>query len=230
MYFVELSLFPAFKVMIDSFVKQLVPIAVIIVILRVSDISLSFAVGSTQTNVAAKQIADCMHEVFEINLGFNRLQKLYDSLSCVNQDTDIKRLLYSITEPAAARLNASVRFLQDLSNKVQKFSSETHHHVNDTQCCRGLNDTSGSTIFSDRLRSLVDLTTGCSIRQLAFNGSQESFKLNNELSNGFKDNFHKSSVVAWQYYGSVDGEYVQYPANTRYCEGSTSVQLDPRFK
>lgn len=212
----------------NSFLKQVVTVFVISVILSNCDLSISLVAGTTQTNAAAKQLADCLHEVFERNLGFNHLQKLYDSLSCANQDIDVSRLLNSITEPAAARLNASVKVLKDLSKKVQQLSSETEK-VNITKCCRGRNDTSGSTHFSDKLRSIVDLTTGCYIRQSTLQSAQNSSRLNSDLLNGFRKNFNKSSVVAWQYYGSIDGEYVQYPADSRYCDGNTS-QFDPRFK
>ncbi|KAL9972842.1 hypothetical protein ACROYT_G019223 [Oculina patagonica] len=212
--------------MTNSLFKQVVTVFVIFVILSNSD--LSFVAGAAQTNAAAKQLADCLHEVLERNLGFNHLQKLYDSLSCASQDIDLSRLLNSITEPAAARLNASVKVLKDLSKNVQQLSSETKK-ANVTKCCRGRNDSSGSTHFSDKLRSFVDLTAGCSISQSTLQSAQNSSRLNSELLNGFRRNFNKSSVVAWQYYGSIDGEYVQYPADTRYCDGNTS-QLDPRFK
>lgn len=210
--------------MTNSFLKHCFTVFIILVVLCTSNLSL--AVGTTQTQSAAKQLADCLHEVFERNLGFNHLQKLYDSLSCANEDTDLSRLLYSITEPAAARLSVSVSFLKDLVKKVQPLSSETQKGNITSRCCRRLNDTNGSTHFNDKLRSVVDLTTGCSITQSTL---QNSSRLNNELLNGFRKNFNKPPVVAWQYYGSVDGEYVQYPANTRYCDGNTS-QFDPRFK
>lgn len=225
---VKSGLFHALEVMRRS-LKQLVPVVFMIAILRETDSSLSFADGCNQTNAAAQQIAHRLHEVFEKNLGFNRLQSLYDSLSCVNQTTDVKRLLNSITDPAAARLNASVKFLQELSATLHQLSSKTHHE-NVTECCKYLNGTSVTTFFSERLRSLVDTTTGCSIKHSALSGERESFILNAELSKRFKDNFKGSPVVAWQYYGSIDGEYVQYPGNTRHCEGTSSAQFDPRFK
>lgn len=215
--------------MTNSFFKQVVTVFVSSMILFNSDLYISRVAGAAQTNnTAAKQIADCLHEVFEKNLAFKHLQKLYDSLSCANQDVDALKLLYSITEPVSVRLNASVRVLKDLSGKLQQVSSETQK-VNITKCCRGLNVTSGSSYFSDKLRSFVDLTTACSIRQSAIQSAQNNSRLNNELLNGFKRNFNKSSVVAWQYYGSIDGEYLQYPASTRYCDGNTS-NFDPRFK
>lgn len=210
----------------NSFLKHYFTVFIIFVLLCTSNLSISLAVGTAQTQAAAKQLADCLHEVFERNLGFNHLQKLYDSLSCANEDIDLSRLLYSITEPAAARLNVSRSFLKDHVKKVQPLSSETQQVNSTSTCCRQMNDTNGSTHFNDKFRSVVDLTTGCSIAQSTL---QESSRLNSELLNGFRRNFNKSPVVAWQYYGSIDGEYVQYPANTRYCDGNTS-QFDPRFK
>lgn len=223
-----MPLLPVCKAMTNSFLKQLFTVFVISVILGNRDLSISLVAGTAQTNAAAKQLADCLHEVFERNLGFNHLQKLYDSLSCANQDIDVSRLLYSITQHAADRLDTSVRVLKDLSKKVRELSWETQN-VNITKCCLGRNETSNATHFSDKLRSFVDLTTGCSIRQSTLQSAQNSSRLNSELLKGFRRNFNKSSLVAWQYYGSIDGEYVQYPADTRYCDGSTS-QFDPRFK
>ena len=214
--------------MTNVFLKQVVTVFLSSMILFNSDLSTLPVIGAAQTSTAAKQIAECLHEVFEKNLGFKHLQKLYDSLSCTNQDDDATKLLHSITEPAAARLNASVRVLKDLSRRLQQVSTETRK-VNISRCCRGLNGTSGSSHFNDKLRSLVDLSTGCSITQSPLQSSQNNSRLNNELLNGFKRNFNRSSVVAWQYYGSIDGEYLQYPASTRYCNGNTS-DFDPRFK
>ena len=214
--------------MTNVFLKQVVTVFLSSMILFNSDLSTSPVTGAAKTNAAAKQIADCLHEVFEKNLGFKHLQKLYDSLSCADRDDDATTLLHSITEPAAARLNASVRVLKDLSRRLQQVSTETQK-VNISRCCRGLNGTSGSSHFNDKLRSLVDLSTGCSITQSPLQSSQNNSRLNNELLNGFKRNFNRSSVVAWQYYGSIDGEYLQYPASTRYCNGNTS-DFDPRFK
>ena len=214
--------------MTNVFLKQVVTVFLSSMILFNSDLSTLPVTGAAQTSTAAKQIAECLHEVFEKNLGFKHLQKLYDSLSCTNQDDDATKLLHSITEPAAARLNASVRVLKDLSRRLQQVSTETQK-VNISRCCRGLNGTSGSSHFNDKLRSLVDLSTGCSITQSPLQSSQNNSRLNNELLNGFKRNLNRSSVVAWQYYGSIDGEYLQYPASTRYCNGNTS-DFDPRFK
>ena len=214
--------------MANSILKQVVTIFASSMILFNSDLSIPPVTCAVQTNTAAKQIADCLHEVFEKNLGFNHLQRLYDSLPCANQEVDASKLLHSITEAAAARLNASARVLKDLSRTLQQVSSGTQK-VNITRCCRGLNGTSGSYHFSDKLRSPVDLSTGCSITQSSLQSAQNNSRLNNELLNGFKRNFNKSSVVAWQYYGSIDGEYLQYPASIRYCNGNTS-DFDPRFK
>lgn len=215
--------------MTNSFLKQVVTVFVWSMILFNSDLSSVTAVtGATSTNTAAKQISDSLHEVFEKNVGFKHLQKLYDTLSCANQNVNASKLLHSIIEPAAVRLKASVRVLKDLSRRLQQVSSETQK-VNIAGCCRGLNDTSGSSHFSDKLRSLVDLSTGCSIRQTALQSAQNISRLNNELLSGFKKNFNRSSVVAWQYYGSIDGEYLQYPTSTRYCHGNSS-NFDPRFK
>ena len=198
---------------------------VIFVILGPCIPSLWFFVESkdTQANLA-NQLAICLHKTFEENTGFNHLHKLYDSLSCVSQNNYGKRLLHNITEPAAARLNTSMRFLQDLSKKVQQLSSK-FQRINVTKCCQ---NSTFPTQFSDRLRSSVDLTKGCSISESS-RDSEDSFKLNSALESGFQENFNESSVVAWQYYGSINGEYLQYPANERYCDGSTS-QFDPRFK
>lgn len=214
--------------MTNLFLKQVVAVFASSMLLFNSDLSASPVTGAAQTNTAAKQIADCLHGVFEKNLGFKHLQKLYDSLSCANQDDDASKLLHSITEPATARLNASVRVLKDLSRTLQQVSIETQK-VNISRCCCGLNDTSGSSHFSDKFRSVVNLSTGCSITQSPLQSSQNNSRLNNELLNGFTRNFNSSSVVAWQYYGSIDGEYLQYPASTRYCNGNTS-NFDPRFK
>lgn len=207
--------------------KQVVAVFLSSMILFSSHLSTSPVTDAAQTNTAAKQIADCLHEVFEKNLGFKHLQKLYDSLACAKQNDDTSKLLNSITEPAAARLNASVRVLKNLSKTLQQVSTETQK-VNISRCCRGLNDTSGSSHFSDKLRSLVDLSTGCSITKSTLQSTDINSRYN-ELLGGFKRNFNRSSVAAWQYYGSIDGEYLQYPASTRYCNGNTS-DFDPRFK
>ena len=214
--------------MTNSFLKQVVTVYVSSMILLKSDLCIPPVTCAVQTNTAAKQIADCLHQVFEKNLVFKHLQRLYDSLSCANQDVDASKLLHSITEAAAARLNASARVLKDLSRRLQQVSSGTQK-VNIARCCRVLNDTSGSSQFSNKLRSLVDLSTGCSITQSSLQSAQNNSRLNIEVLNGFKRNFNKSSVVAWQYYGSIDGEYLQYPASTRFCNGNTS-NFDPRFK
>ena len=225
---VEVPIFIFCKAMTNSFLKKLVAVFVSSMLLFNSDLSISSVTGTAQMSTAAKRIADCLHKVFEKNLGFKHLQKLYESLSCAHQEVEASKLLHSITRPAASRLNASVRLLKDLSRRLQQVSSEPQK-VNISRCCRGLNDTSGSSHFSDKLRSLVDLSTGCSITQSALQSSQNNSRLNNELLDEFKRNFNKSSVVAWQYYGSIDGEYLQYPASTRYCDGNTS-NFDPRFK
>ena len=213
--------------MTKFFLKPVVTVFVSSMILFNSHLSTSPVTDAAQTNTAAKQIADCLHEVFEKNLGFKHLQKLYDSLSCAKQSDDTSKLLNSIIEPAAARLNASVRVLKNLSRRLQQVSTATQK-VNISRCCRGLNDTSGSSHFSDKLRSLVDLSTGCSITQSTLQSTDNNSRYN-ELLGGFKRNFNRSSVVAWQHYGSIAGEYLQFPASTRYCNGNTS-DFDPRFK
>ena len=214
--------------MLNSSSRQFVTLLLTFVIMGPSaPSSVSFVESKTDalTNVAS-QLAVCLHKAFEENTGFNHLHKVYDSLCCVNRDTDARQLLYNVTEPAAARLETSMRLLQDLSKKVQRRTSISHI-VNVTQCCQE-NSNSSLTHFSERLHSSVDLTRGCSIRENS-QDSENSFTLNSEILNGFQENFNKSSEVAWQYYGSINGEYLQYPANTRHCEGSTS-QFDPRFK
>lgn len=210
---------------LSTFSRHVFLLFVIFVILGPCIPSLWFFVESkdTQANLA-NQLAICLHKTFEENTGFKHLHKLYDSLSCVSQNNYGKRLLHNITEPAAARLNTSMTFLQDLSKKVQQLSSK-FQRINVTKCCQ---NSTLPTEFSDRLRSSVDLSKGCSISESS-QDSQDSFQLNSALESGFQENFNESSVVAWQYYGSINGEYLQYPANERYCDGSTS-QFDPRFK
>ena len=211
---------------LNTFSRHVLLPFVIFVILGPCIPSLWFFVESKdalQTNIAS-QLGACLHKTFEENTGFDHLHKLYDSLSCVSQNNNGKRLLYNINEPAAARLNASMRFLQDLSKKVQQLSAK-FQRVNITKCCQ---NSTFSTEFSDRLRSSVDLTKGCYISESS-EDSEDRFKLKTALVSGFQENFNQSSVVAWQYYGSINGEYLQYPANERYCDGNTS-QFDPRFK
>ena len=209
---------------LNTFSRHVILLFVIFVILSPSSLWFFVESKDTQANLA-NQLAICLHKTFEENTGFDHLHKVYDSLSCVSQNNYGKRLLHNITEPAAARLNTSMSFLHDLSKKMRQLSSK-FQRVNVTKCCQNL---TLPIEFSDRLRSSVDLTKGCSITESS-QDSEDSFKLQSAaLVSGFQENFNKSSVVAWQYYGSINGEYLQYPANERYCDGSTS-QFDPRFK
>ena len=180
----------------------------------------------------ADQLAVCLHRAFEENTGFDQLHKLYNSLSCVNRNDPGKHFLHNITEAAAVRLNASKGFLHNLSKTVQQRPRfRGGNATNYTNCCQE-NSTDFSTEFSDRVRFSVDLKKGCSIRQYSQGSldSEDSYELNTELLSSFQENFDKSPLVAWQYFGSINGEYLQYPANARYCEGTSSQRFDPRFR
>ena len=211
---------------LNSFVTKVLSFSVIFVILGPSIASGIFVESKENQRNAASQLAVRLHKAFDENTGFYHLHKLYSYLSCVNQNFDGKRWLHNVTEHAEVRLNTSMRFLQDLKKRVQQLLSNVRRE-NVTKCCRdNLNATLAQ--FNDRLLSSVDLTKGCFVGETS-EISQDSVILHSELLNGFQRNFNKSSVVAWQYYGSVNGEYLQYPANTRYCDGSNS-QFDPRFR
>lgn len=208
------------------------PLPLIFVILGGIIQSSPFFVESKDAQVNfADQLAVCLHRAFEENSGFNQLHKLYNSLSCVNRNDHGKQFLHNITEAAAVRLNASKGFLHNLSKKVQQLSSKFQggNTTNYTSCCQE-NSTDFSPVFSDRVRSSVDLRKGCFIRQYSQGplDSEDSYELNTELLSSFQEMFDKSSLVAWQYFGSINGEYLQYPVNARYCEGSS--QFDPRFR
>ncbi|XP_068702229.1 VWFA and cache domain-containing protein 1-like isoform X1 [Montipora foliosa] len=179
----------------------------------------------TQANLAS-QLADSFQEAFVKNTGFDYLHTVYDSLPCVYQDNYGKQLLENITKPARDRLNTVITFLQNLNENLQHISSK--YQLSNVSCCCQGNEPSSLTVFHDRLQSFVNLWKGCTISE-SYQGSQDDLRFNSELLNGFRENFNKSVLVSWQYYGSINGEYLQYPSNKRHCEGNAS-NLDPRFK
>ena len=154
------------------------------------------------------------------------LHKLYKNFSCVARDTDGQQLLRNITKHAEARINSSRRFLQGLRERMQLPSADSLQG-NVIGCCRENSDVLRIQ-FNERVRSFVDLTKGCFIRDSS-GTSQDNVEFSSELLSFYEGHFNESETVAWQYYGSIDGEYLQYPANTRYC-GGNSLQFDPRFK
>lgn len=170
----------------------------------------------------AGQLADSLHDAFRKNAGIDYLYRLYDSLSCVHQDNHGKTLLENITKPAVDRLNSTMKFLQDLERNLQQISSN-FQRPNVSYCCQ-----ENATSFDERVLSSVDLKQGCTISE-SYQGTDGDLTFNSEVLSGFQKNFNKSSLVSWQYYGSINGEYLQYPSNQRHCDG-TSSNFDPRFK
>lgn len=170
----------------------------------------------------AGQLANCLHDAFRKNAGIDYLHRLYDSLSCVHQDNNGKTLLENITKPAVDRLNSTMKFLQDLKKNLQQFSSKSQR-TNVSYCCQ-----ENAKSFDKRVLSSVDLSQGCTISE-SYEVTDGDLTFNNEVLSGFQKNFNKSSFVSWQYYGSVNGEYLQYPSNQRHCDGNSS-KFDPRFK
>ena len=170
----------------------------------------------------AGQLADSLHDAFRKNAGIDYLYRLYDSLSCVHQDNYGKTLLENITKPAVDRLNSTMKFLQDLERNLQQISSN-FQRSNVSYCCQ-----ENATSFDERVLSSVDLKQGCTISE-SYQGTDGDLTFNSEVLSGFQKNFNKSSLVSWQYYGSINGEYLQYPSNQRHCDG-TSSNFDPRFK
>ena len=170
----------------------------------------------------AGQLADCLHDAFRKNAGIDYLHRLYDSLSCVHQDNNGKTLLENITKPAVDRLNSTMKFLQDLKKNLQQFSSKSQR-TNVSYCCQ-----ENAKSFDKRVLSSVDLSQGCTISE-SYEVTDGDSTFNNEVLSGFQKNFNKSSLVSWHYYGSVNGEYLQYPSNQRHCDGNSS-KFDPRFK
>ena len=174
------------------------------------------AAGIADASIKAKVIARSLHDSFEDNLGFSYLQTLYDSLHCVKKDLNAKTVLRKLVQPATARLQVFSTALQKYNIVAENVSVVTGKENIATDCCR-----TTSTHYSDRFHASVDLSSACVVNK--GNGS-----LVMELVGGFSKTLNDSSDVLWQYYGSIDGEYLQFPASRRYCNGSSS-QFDPRF-
>lgn len=203
---------------------RVLPFFTIIAVLVVRP-SQSWLVHEVEKN-SANRLATCLYKVFQQNTGFDMLHKLYKNFSCVARDTDGQQLLRNITKHAETRINNSRRFLQGLRERMQLPSADSLQG-NVTGCCRE-NSNVLRIQFNERVRSFVDLTKGCFIRDSS-GTSQDNVEFSSELFGFYEGHFNESETVAWQYYGSIDGEYLQYPANTRYC-GGNSLQFDPRFK
>jgi hypothetical protein len=165
----------------------------------------------------AEQLSFEVNNVLEKNFGLTIFQSLIDQALYQRISSQGSELLNNISIAVDEKLQDVLRTL--LSNKVlletELLKDRPFRTVN---CC----DRRGKLRYDARFRSNVDTNSSCVIPH------RGNSYLTSRLEENYKRNVLSSKAIKWQYFGSNNGSYHQYPRSEHRC--AKEEIFDPRLR
>lgn len=180
-----------------------------------------------KTRMQAEKISQELHGILEQNTGKQQLEKAYKTTSCSSvtkekPDTFLRGLVLSIekrfNDTQTALLHSKVSVSSHGTGNITQGKVETS--VQD--CCTNIQR---PLPYVARFRAEVNTSVAC--ENIHVSPSYNKTKKKHIFST-FRSNFKVSSAVSWQYFGSSQGNYLQFPSSSRVCNSTNA--FDPRFK
>lgn len=166
----------------------------------------------------AQQVSREMESVFQKSIGLIKYQRLIDRASYQMMSSKGSVLLSSISSDADKKLGDALRTL--ISNKASlETLGKDRQAFKIVDCCMSRN----ISIYDERFRTYVDRNSSC------VDPSRDTSHLSSTLVEKYKSNVLSSKAIKWQYFGSTNGSYHQYPASGRRCIKEGAI-FDPRLR
>ena len=166
----------------------------------------------------AEQLSREVKNVMEKNSGLTKFQSLIDQASYHTFTAQGNELLNNISIGVDEKLEDVVRTL--ISNKLLLESEflQKDRSFSTVDCCASR----GKLRYDARFRNNVETNSSCVITP---GGNTH---LTARLQDNYKRNVLSSKAIKWQYFGSRDGSYHQYPSSEQRC--SKQEKFDPRLR
>jgi hypothetical protein len=166
----------------------------------------------------AEQFSVSVNNVLEKNSGLLEYQNLVDQASYRTISTQGSEFLNNISIAVDRKLQDILRTL--ISNKVKLEAQllEKDRSFKAVNCC----DSRGKLRYDGRFRDNIDRNSSCVIL------SRGDSYLTSSLEKDYKLNVLSSNAIKWQYFGSSNGSYHQYPRSEHHC--SKDGTFDPRLR
>ena len=166
----------------------------------------------------AKQFSVAVNNVLEKNFGLLEFRNLVDQASYETVSTQGGEFLNNISNAVDKKLQDILRTL--ISNKVLLETQifEINRPFRTVNCC-GSRD---KLRYDSRFRNNIDRNSSCVIL------SGGSSYLTSSLEKNYKRNVLSSNAIKWQYFGSSEGSYHQYPKSEHDCPKQDI--FDPRLR
>ncbi|CAB4030977.1 Hypothetical predicted protein [Paramuricea clavata] len=166
----------------------------------------------------AEQLSFEVNNVLEKNFGLTKFQSLIDQALYQRISSQGSELLNNISIAVDEKLQDVLRTL--ISNKVLL---ETELILKDrpfrtVNCC----DRRGKLRYDASFRSNVDRNSSCVLPP------RGNSYLTSRLEENYKRNVLTSKAIKWQYFGSNNGSYHQYPRSEHRC--AKEEIFDPRLR
>lgn len=181
------------------------------------------AKSSIQQNSAkierwAEQLSFEVNNALEKNFGLATFQNLIKQALCNINSVHGSEFLNNISVAVDGKLQDVLRTL--ISNKlvIESESLQKGRTIKAVSCC----GSSAKLRDNARFRNNVDRNLSCVITTGVNSYLTESLEVN------YKRNVVSSKAIKWQYFGSSQGSYHQYPGSEHHC--SDEEVFDPRLR
>ena len=166
----------------------------------------------------AEQLSLEINDVLEKNFGLTKFQSLIDQASYHTIATQGSELLNNISIAVDRKLRDVLRTL--ISNKVLLETEllQKARPFKTVNCC----GSRGKLRYDARFRENIDRNSSCVIT------SGGNSYLTSSLEESYKRNVLSSKAIKWQYFGSSNGSYHQYPRSEHRCDKEEI--FDPRLR
>ncbi|XP_028405667.1 uncharacterized protein LOC114528242 isoform X2 [Dendronephthya gigantea] len=156
----------------------------------------------------AEQLSIKLETILEKNFGLRKFHKLIDEALFKTTSLQATELLDNISIAVDGKLQEVLKTL--ISNKMFLESElhQKHRSYTSAQPCCG---SRSNLRYDARFRSSVDRNSSCVIT----NGANSYFT--SSLEKNYKTNILSSKTIKWQYFGSSNGSYHQYPSSQQHC-------------
>ncbi|XP_048589597.1 VWFA and cache domain-containing protein 1 isoform X2 [Nematostella vectensis] len=169
----------------------------------------------------ASQVSAQLHATFESNLHAAKLQTLYQNVEFSNApSTNPHDILQAIARGIEHKFNETINALLNAKTALTNTGASNTRII---ECCAM--PAIARANYSYRFRAMLNTSVACKTRNPKDSGIIQG---ENSLVKTFRNNLVDSSVISWQYFGTSTGNYLQFPASGKVCNGSSS--FDPRFQ
>ncbi|EDO48211.1 predicted protein [Nematostella vectensis] len=177
---------------------------------------------STTLQTAPGELAKKLAELAINGLGTSEMQGYYDKLTFKSLDLNGNSILNDLATRFANKLQTKVTIARKIKDAVEVSYAKSATVTSRTECCKA--DTRWLK-YDSRFRTKVNLDEMCVIISGA--ASSNPKQLQDNVLQTMKQNIENNPTLTWQYFGSEEGLYTNYPMIR---DSSSCSSYDPRYR